>query len=228
MSDSHVHRRSARSGAEHSASPAWKRKSGFRLPPDVSYEKQRLADAWAYVFRHRVLGELGRILLQELDDGRCHISCEVVGDPSDPMTTRRAAIFEPLGLELSRQMEAAFGATPEVAGPIDPPPRLPEAKELIESKIIPCERCGAVVAMLIFAPNATDPGRFEDYARKMHPQCTRLNVPTWIIGPALGEGPLIERPADVLKVWPRREPIQQLTPAQFNPLLDQLATKHCR
>jgi hypothetical protein len=38
--------------------------------------------------RHRVLGELGRILLQELDDARCHVSCEVVGDPSDPMTTQ--------------------------------------------------------------------------------------------------------------------------------------------
>ena len=181
-------------------------KTGFRLPPDVSFEKQRLPDAWAYVFRHRALGELRRILLQELDDGRCHISCEVVGDPSDPMTTQRTAIFKPL----------------------DPPRRPPEAKEAIESKIIPCERCGAVVAMLIFAPKATDPGRFEDYARKMYPQYNRLNVPTWIIGPALGEGPLIDRPADVLKVWPTREPTQRLTPAQFNRLLDQVATRHCR
>jgi hypothetical protein len=163
-------------------------KTGFRLPPDVSFEKRRLSGAWAYVFRHRVLGELGRILLEELDDGRCHISCEVVGDPSDPMTTERTAIFKPLGLELTRQTEAAFGATPEEAGPVDPPRRPPEAKEVIESKIIPCERCGAVVAMLIFAPKATDPGRFEDYARKMYPQYNRLNVPTWIIGPALGEG----------------------------------------
>ena len=24
------------------------RKTGFRLPPDVSFEKQRLSDAWAY------------------------------------------------------------------------------------------------------------------------------------------------------------------------------------
>src|SRR5271165_5540109 len=61
MSDSRGHRRSARSGAEQRASPAWKSKSGFQLPPDVSYEKQRLSDAWAYVFRHRVLGELGGI-----------------------------------------------------------------------------------------------------------------------------------------------------------------------
>ena len=99
---------------------------------------------------------------------------------------------------------------------------------MIESKIIPCERCGTVVAMLIFAPNATDPGRFEDYARKMYPQYNRLNVPTWIIGPALGEGPLIDRPADVLKVWPTREPIQRLPPAQFSPLLDQLAEEKTR
>jgi len=144
------------------------------------------------------------------------------------MTTQRTAIFKPLGLELTRQMEAAFGTTPEDAGPVDPPARPLEAKEVIESKIIPCERCGSVVAMLIFAPKATDRGRFEDYARKMYQPYNRLNVPTWIIGPALGEGPLIERPADVLKVWPRREPIQRLPPAQFNPLLNQLATKHCR
>src|ERR1700737_1997228 len=97
-----------------------KRKTGFQLPPGVSYEKQRLSNAWAYEFRHRLLGELGRILLQELDDGRCHISCEVVGDPSDPMTTQRTAIFKPLGLELTRRMEAAVDTSPEDAGPLDP------------------------------------------------------------------------------------------------------------
>jgi hypothetical protein len=162
-----------------------KSKTGFQLPPDVSFEKQRLSNAWAYVFRHRLLGEIGRILLQELDDGRCHISCEVVGDPSDPMTTQRAAIFKPLGLELTRQMEAVMGRTREDVGSVDLPPRPPETKEVIESKLIPCERCGTVVAMLIFAPNATDAGHLEDYARKMYPHYNHLNVPTWIIGPAL-------------------------------------------
>jgi hypothetical protein len=205
-----------------------KGKAAFRLPSDVSFEKRRLHGAWAYVFRHRVLGELGRILLQELGDGRCHIACEVVGDPADPMTARRMAIFKPLGLELTRQMEMAMGATAEGAGEVEPPPPLPQAQEVIESKLMACERCGAVVAMLIFAPVATDPGRFEDYARKMYPQYTRLNVPTWIIGPALGAGPLIERPADALKVWPAREPIERLRPAQLNARVDQLAKGHCR
>ena len=198
----------------------------FQLPADVSFEKHRLCGACAYVFWHRALGELGRILLQELQDGRCHISCEVVGDPADPMTARRMAIFKPLGLELTRQMEMAMGTGAEGTGEVEPP-RPPQAQEVIESKLISCERCGAVVAMLMFAPVATDPGRFEDYARKMYAQYSRLNVPTWIVGPALGAGPLMERPADVFKVWLAREPIERLRPAQLNARLDQLATGHC-
>jgi hypothetical protein len=125
-------------------------------------------------------GEIGRILLQELGDGRCHISCEVVGDPSDPMTTQRAAIFKPLGLQLTRQTEAVMGRTSEKVGSFDLPPRPPETKEM-ESKLIPCKRCGPVVAMLIFAPNATAPGHFEDYAKtlelteKHHKPCLHIH-----------------------------------------------------
>src|SRR5215471_5418095 len=171
--------------------------------------------------------DLGAFCYKNWVMGVAIFSCEVVGDPSDPMTTQREAIFKPLGLELTRQMEAVMCRTPEDAGLVDIPPRPPETKEMIESKLIPCERCGTVVAMLIFAPKATDPGHFEDYARKMYAHYNHLNVPTWILGPALGEGPLIERPADVLKVWPAREPIQRLQPAQFNSLLDQFVTRHC-
>jgi hypothetical protein len=47
-----------------------------------------------------------------------------------------------------------------------------------------------MVAMLIFAPGATDA----------------------VIGSALGGGPLRDRPADMLKVWP----------AEFNAMLDRL------
>src|SRR5260370_22740921 len=70
-----------------------------------------------------------------IGDGRCHMSCEVVGDPSDPMTTERTAIFKPLGLELTRPMEAAMGRSPEDAGSVDLPPGPPEAKEVIESGV---------------------------------------------------------------------------------------------
>jgi hypothetical protein len=172
------------------------------------------------------LGDLGRIVIEEVGDGRTHIALEVAGDPADPMTAERAAIFRPLGMDLARRIEAATGVAPGNL-PLDPPPRPPEEKELIESRLIPCPRCGALVAMLIFAPLATDPGRFEDYARKMYPEYSRLNVPTWIIGPSLGEGPLINRPAEILKIWPTREPIKQQRPTQFNAMLDRLERTHC-
>src|SRR5688500_5038711 len=52
------------------------------------------------------------------------------------------------------------------------------------------------------APGATDSGRFEDYARRMYPQVVQMHVPTYIIGPALGDGPLRDRPTDILKIRP--------------------------
>jgi hypothetical protein len=76
-------------------------------------------------------------------------------------------------------------------------------------------------------PEATESGQFEDCARKMYPEYTRLNVPTWVIGPALGGGPEMDRPADILKVWPKRTPIKRLKPDEFNPIIDRLATGHC-
>lgn len=198
----------------------------FELPPEVSFAKQRLGDGWAYLFRHRTLGELGRILVQDSGDGHSRISCELVGDPADPMTAKRAEVFKPLGLEIAKRLESRAGTVPESEAA--PPPQPPPIRDVVESQVIPCDRCGTVVAMLIFAPEATDPGRFEDYARKMYPEYTRLDVPTWIIGPALGGGPLMDRPAETLKVWPSRAPVERLRPAEFNPIIERLATEHCR
>ena len=202
------------------------RQDGFQVPPDISFSKQPLSSGLAYVFRHRLLGEVGRIVIEATGDGRTHLSYEVVGDPADPQTAARAAIFQPLGLELARQIEAMTGSMPDPP-PVNVPPQPPEPQELVESKLIPCARCGTMVAMLIFAPQATDAGGFEDYARKMYPEYTRLDLLTWIIGPALGDGPLMERPSEILKIWPSREPIKRQKPAEFNAMLDRLVTGHC-
>jgi hypothetical protein len=42
-------------------------------------------------------------------------------------------------------------------------------------------------------------GRFEDYARRLYPQVVQMHVPTYVIGPALGDGSLKEWPAAILK-----------------------------
>src|SRR4051794_9375342 len=191
----------------------------FRLPPEVSFAKERIGHGWAYVFRHQSLGVLGRIRLQDTGDGRSRVTCEVAGDPDDPMTARRAEVFKPLGLELARRLESRMGTVPEaLAAP--PPPQPPPSREVVESQGIPCDRCGTAVAMLIFAPEATDSGRLEDYARKMSPEYSRMDVPTWVIGPGLGEGPPEDRPADILKVWPTRAPVERLRPAEFTPVIE--------
>lgn len=199
----------------------------IRLPPEITFDKRPLsADGWSYDFRHRALGALGRILLRDLPGGRgIHVSCEVAGDPADPRTAERRAIFEPLGLEIARQMEEAMG--PYAGQQLPTPPARPaEPTEVVESKLMQCRRCDAFVAMLVFAPGATDAGRFEDHARMMYPECSQRDLPTWIIGPALGPG--LEDSADIMQVWPKRKQIQRLTPGQFNPRLDRLATRHCR
>ena len=71
-----------------------------------------------------------------------------------------------------------MGRSREDVGSVDLPPRPLQAKKMIENKLIPEKHCGTIVAMLIFALNATDAGHLEGYTRKMHPHYNHLNVPT--------------------------------------------------
>ena len=183
----------------------------------------------AFIFRHAELGELGRLLLQERSDGQTQIACEVVGDPNDPMTAKRAAIFEPIGRELSPQLELASGGSSEPASrrerdPQSPKPP-PKSIEKVASKLIPCSRCGRPAALLIFAARAPDRGGLEDYARLMYPKVVELNVHTWVISPPEGQGK--KAAANILKTWPNREPVCQLAPDEFNEMLERVIATHC-
>ena len=189
--------------------------------------KEQLPSGWAYVFRHAELGLLGRLVLQGLPSGHCQISCEVAGDPADPRTARRRTVLEPITTELVRRLEAQ---TATVLGTPwgTPPPSPSTPKRLIESKLMQCERCDAGVALLIFADDVTDHGGLEDYARLMYQQIQATNLPTWVIGPPQGNAEPPERPANILKVWPHREPVRRMRPDEFNPIIAALARAHCR
>ena len=139
-----------------------------QLPPGVSSQKERHASGWVYVFRHTELGQLGRILLQGRADGQTQVTSELAGEPDDPMTQKRAAIFKPLALELTKRMGAVLGDAGS-GGWGDPPPRPPGTPITIPCEHVRCERCQAHVAMLIFAEQATDQGGLEDAARLMYP-----------------------------------------------------------
>ncbi len=200
----------------------------FNLPPDISYRQEQLPNGFAFNFRHARLGDLGRILLQERPDGLTQILCEVVGDPDDPMTAKRAAIFKPIGTQLSQQLDAALGSRGQSLGGEDPLPTVqpPKSIEKIASKLIPCLKCGRPAALLIFADSAQDIGGLEDYARLMYPKIVELNVPTWVISPPEGLG--TDAAANILKTYPQREPVCQLTPDEFNQRLDRITASHCR
>ena len=198
----------------------------FALPPEITVSKQQVDQQWVYSFRHEDLGGLGRIIVQGLPNGQCNLAVEVAGDPSDPMTETRLAILQPISEYITAAMESAFGAGDQAQ--VKTAPATPQGPtEVVESKLMPCDRCGDTAAMLIFAYDAVTNGDFEDYARKMYPKYSVLDVPTWIIGEPLG-APGFETPSKILKVWPLRESIQEMTPNVFNAELDVVLARHCR
>ncbi|ELS02733.1 hypothetical protein Xen7305DRAFT_00024510 [Xenococcus sp. PCC 7305] len=199
----------------------------FNLSSDITYRQEQLPNGVAFMFRHSELGDLGRVLLQERPDGQTQILCEVVGDPDDPMTAKRGAIFEPIGKELSHQLDQALGGRAASFGNRDPhsAQQPPESIEKIASKLIPCLKCGRPAALLIFADYAQDLGGMEDYARLMYSKIVELNVPTWVIAPPEGTGR--DAAANILKTYPEREPICKLTPDEFNERLDRITADHC-
>lgn len=197
----------------------------FSLPPELTVKKYQLDGQWVYGFRHESLGELGRIILQSLPNGQCNVASEVSGEPDDPMTEVRLEILRPISEQISAALKAAFGDGDQASSKVAP--KSPqEPGEVVESKLMPCARCGAPAAMLIFAYGAKKTGEFEDYARKMYHKYKPINVPTWIIGDPLGT-PGFDTPSKMMKVWPEREAIREWTPNQFNAELDALLANHC-
>jgi hypothetical protein len=186
------------------------------------------SDSFAFNFRHSQLGDLGRILLLERPDGQTQILCEIIGDPDDPMTAKRGAIFKPISQEITSQLDAALGGRAQILGSGDASAAVkpPRSIEKIASKLIPCLKCDRPAALLIFADYAQDLGGLENYARLMYPKIIELDVPTWVIAPPEDQGQ--DAPANILKVHPKREPICKLTPDEFNQRLDKITASHCR
>jgi hypothetical protein len=209
----------------------------FPLPPDVTVRKERHGDAWAHVFRHTRLGDLGRVVLRPRPDGQTDFAAEIAGHPGDPMRPEREAVFGPLVRRLAESFERAVaerGLRPgPPTGPLAPRDEAPPRRR-IRGEIVPCDHCDEPVALLVFADDATDPGGLEDAARLMHGRIAEADLPTWIVGPPIpidpSRGPALlddDSVYDVLKVWPEREPVRRLDPTVFDAELDVLAYGHC-
>lgn len=199
----------------------------FTLPHNIKSRKQLLLNGtWSYVFRHDDLGELGRILIVP-HGTQSRICCEVTGDPNDPLTEKRRAIFEPIGRELANKMGVICGVG---KGEASAPYISPRNDYLVKSMVYSCDTCKVVTAMLIFANDADDRARLEDYARMMYPKIKEMNVPTWIVGRETAN--IVSgkdlRKSLVLKVHPEREEAKIITPDDLMDVVDKLRETHCK
>lgn len=174
-----------------------------------------------YTFRHKDLGNIGRIRLKGTGKDTT-INLDVIGAPNDPMTARRREVFEPIGMRIANQMESIVGRGHEK--PV-PTPQPIQEKTLVKSQIMQCVKCDADVAVLIYADNAWALDRLEDCAQMMYPNYSEMGLPTWIIGSPLNNS--MDAPAYFLKVWPEREPACLLTPDEFDAVICKIQESHC-
>ena len=201
----------------------------FKLPPDVTSTRATLATgAIAYSFRHAHLGLLGRLVIGTLGD-QTQVTSELSGDADDPMTAARLAIFRPISEALTAILDHRSGGDPATYAargtdtPAPQPPG-PDANHLIKSKVVQCDRCDAFMAHIVFADEAT--GTMEDHARLMYGRIRELGLPAWVLGPIQERGRHAGM-AELLTVYPAREPVRWVTDAEFDAMMDAITGVHC-
>lgn len=128
------------------------RQSGFKLPKSVTVKKEYSYEGYLiHIFRHDLLGDLGRIVIIPNSNTKTNIHCEIAGDPDDPMTKRRQKIFEPIAREITEAMDEILGKSYEAVDEYN----IQNEGSLIPSKVFPCPKCNEVTAMMLFDDNAT-------------------------------------------------------------------------
>lgn len=191
--------------------------------PGVTYTIEEKEDGrYALMIRDVRLGAVGRVTLRRVGN-TVRATTEVAGDLDDSQTRARHDLLAPIASSVLKHLGAEVDELP-----FSPLGTRREGGKDIAAQQVPCPRCGAIVAFLIHADDARTVGGLEDYARLLHSETVRLNVPTWVLGPALGDGPIRERPADMLKVWPDRGLVKRQRPADLDVEVGPLVRGHCR
>ncbi|MDT3243888.1 hypothetical protein QNL30_25245 [Pseudomonas amygdali pv. morsprunorum] len=163
-------------------------------------------------------------MIESTVGGETRISSEVAGDSQDPMTAQRLKVFEPISEALTHRLETTLGRGRTTALPL----RLSEPRGQIPVEEVYCDVCDDLVALVVFAEDATDLGQMQDCARMMYMHYAWHNVPTWIIGSQYGGGPISQPRANILQVWPQHGLLESLRPDEFNRRIEALATQHCK
>jgi hypothetical protein len=177
-----------------------------------------------YIFRHKDLGDIGRMFILPHGE-QSQFVYEVTGDEDDPMTQQRRAIFEPIFHDIHAQMASTLGegkGTPK-------PYQTPIQTQTINAEHITCSKCDVLVALIVYASQATTGASLEDHARMMFSKAKELNVPAWVLGK---EKEVLVNNLYVsqflsLKFWPIREPVRYILATEMDDILCPLVEKHC-
>ena len=197
----------------------------FPIPPEVSCRKESLPNGHAvYVFRHKDIGDFGRMFILP-NAGESQFVFEVIGDEDDPMLEKKKAIFDPIAKDIVSQMESILGKGKSTAKPYETPLQSQE----IEAEHITCSKCEALVALIVYAPDATTGAALEDHANIIFPKVKEFNVPTWVLGKEqdviVDNHCVAQFPS--LKIWPEREPVWFILGTEMDDFLEPLIENHC-
>jgi hypothetical protein len=202
------------------------------IPPEIKLRKELSVEGiWLYIFRHDKLGDIGQMSFQGFSNNYTHFLSQVVGETEDPMTKKREEAFGELSGKLIKVMEEALGkADNDFKLENEEILSIPRNKgDIIESKLLPCNTCGAFVVLLIFSNlEEMTIADFEDYARMMYLVYSNHNVPTWIIGIPVGDLMEADTISPIMQVWPEKGSIFFSTAKEFNLNLDTLINGHCK
>jgi len=80
----------------------------FQLPQDVTAQRMPISPtSFEYTFRHKELGELGKVLICATHKGGCHITHQLHGPADDASFPVRRAIFEPLAHAVAAHLHSS-------------------------------------------------------------------------------------------------------------------------
>ncbi len=198
----------------------------FPIPPEVSCRKETLSDGQAvYVFRHEDMGDFGRMLILP-NAGESQFVFEVIGDEDNLMLEKKKAILDPIAKDIVSQMESILGKGKSTAKSYE----TPSENQTIEAEHITCSKCEALVALIVYAPDATTEAALEDYTSIMFSKIRELNVPTSVLGKEqdviVDNQCLAQFPS--LKIWPEREPVWFILGTEMDNILEPLVENHCK
>ncbi len=193
----------------------------FKLPSEISCVR----DANQYIFRHKTMGELGKLVVTGLGKNT-HFATFVSGEPEDPYTEERRKRLEPITNAMIAEVEKQTNSREIGIDAKSFTPKVRNKIHQITAKHIPCSKCNKIVGHLIFADDAENEAMFEDYYRIAYLKIKEFNVPTWIIGKEK-----INSPRNIIshtkKVWPEKEDAIKMDFERFNAILDHLHFNHC-